>query len=68
MSPRSPKSHLIALRAKLKPPKCIMLLDLYTNLVARVQFPIPSTAPCRSQALVTVCYTRGSETPRESKI
>lgn len=59
MSPRSSKSHFIALRAKLKPPKCIMLLDLYTSLVALVQFPIPSRALCKSQAVVTVCYTVG---------
>lgn len=36
-----------------------MLLDLYTSLVAFVQFPIPSTALCKSQAVVMVCYTVG---------
>lgn len=55
----SPKSHFIALRAKFKQPKCIMLLDLYTNLLALVEFPIPTIALCKRRARVMVCHTVG---------
>lgn len=55
----SPKSHFIALRAKFKQPKCILLLDLYTNLLALVQFPIPPIALCKRGAAVTACHTVG---------
>lgn len=59
MSPVSPKSHSVALRAKFKQPKCIMLLDLYTNLLALVQFPNPPIALCKRWAIVTACHTVG---------
>lgn len=57
MSPMSPKSHFIASRAKFKQPKCIMLLDLYTNLLALVQFLILPRALCQGWAIVMVCHT-----------
>lgn len=59
MSPISPKSHFIASKAKFKQPKCIMLLDLYTNLLALVQFLILPRALCQGWARVVVCHTGG---------